>query len=197
MAWRGKPSRTLRGCLRQGAMEGAQCRPDRLLRHGLRRLHPPQDGDRRHRRERHGAPRPQRGHRHRLLRLWPQAASPEVWSAGSPLGCPAKPVFLERSTSGDLRLDWKARTAGRRKLAKKAECGASDTVGYGLTSESVTDTSQDSLWKAVLYALRDPGGARPRGERRDQARHGWPLAAHHAHRGGSRQPRRDRWRARR
>merc|ERR1712039_1080681 len=42
------------------------------------------------------------------------------------------------------------------KLAKKVESGTSDTVGYGLASKPVTDMSQDSLWKAMLYAMRNP-----------------------------------------
>merc|ERR1712242_321532 len=42
------------------------------------------------------------------------------------------------------------------KLAKKVESGTSDTVGYGLASKPVTGMSQDSLWKAMLYAMRNP-----------------------------------------
>merc|ERR1712018_1083193 len=40
------------------------------------------------------------------------------------------------------------------KLAKTVESGTSDTVGYGLASKPVTDMSQDSLWKAMLHAMR-------------------------------------------
>jgi len=42
------------------------------------------------------------------------------------------------------------------KLAKKIESSSSDTVGYGLASKPVTDMSEDSLWKAMLYAMRKP-----------------------------------------
>merc|ERR1739836_92901 len=41
-------------------------------------------------------------------------------------------------------------------LAKKVESGTSDSVGYGLASKPVTDMSQDSLWKGMLYAMRNP-----------------------------------------
>merc|ERR1712117_90343 len=36
------------------------------------------------------------------------------------------------------------------------ERSTSDTVGYGLASKPVTDMSEDSLWKAMLYAMRKP-----------------------------------------
>merc|ERR1712242_276358 len=71
--------------------------------------------------------------------------------------------FYERSTSSGMRLDWKApygkateTFSNMVKLAKKVESGTSDTVGYGLASKPVTDMSQDSLWKAMLYAMRNP-----------------------------------------
>merc|ERR1712013_304291 len=71
--------------------------------------------------------------------------------------------FYERSTSSGLRLDWKAPYGMAKEtfsdivqLAKKVESSSSDTVGYGLASKPVTDMSEDSLWKAMLYALRKP-----------------------------------------
>merc|ERR1719471_590273 len=71
--------------------------------------------------------------------------------------------FYERSTSSGMRLDWKAPYGKAKetfsnmvKLAKKVESGTSDAVGYGLASKPVTDMSQDSLWKAMLYAMRNP-----------------------------------------
>merc|ERR1712141_818349 len=36
------------------------------------------------------------------------------------------------------------------------ESSTSDTVGYGLASKPITDMSEDSLWKAMLYAMRKP-----------------------------------------
>merc|ERR1719429_310897 len=41
-------------------------------------------------------------------------------------------------------------------LAKKVENSSSDVVGYGLASKPITDMSQDTLWKAMLYAMRNP-----------------------------------------
>merc|ERR1719429_881423 len=41
-------------------------------------------------------------------------------------------------------------------LAKKVENSSSDVVGYGLASKPITDLSQDTLWKAMLYAMRNP-----------------------------------------
>merc|ERR1712012_1229390 len=71
--------------------------------------------------------------------------------------------FYERSTSSGMRLDWKAPYGKAQetfsnmvKLAKKVESGTSDTVGYGLASKPVTGMSEDSLWKAMLYAMRNP-----------------------------------------
>merc|ERR1712176_1013717 len=76
---------------------------------------------------------------------------------------PLRLEFYQRSASSGLRVDWKAPYAVARdtfsnivKLAKKVESGTSDTVGYGLASKPVTDMSQDSLWKAMLYAMRNP-----------------------------------------
>merc|ERR1712079_734010 len=76
---------------------------------------------------------------------------------------PLRLEFYERSTSSGLRLDWKAPYGMAKetfsnivKLAKKIESSSSDTVGYGLASKPVTDMSQDSLWKAMLYARRKP-----------------------------------------
>merc|ERR1711988_641785 len=33
---------------------------------------------------------------------------------------------------------------------------SSDVVGYGLSSKPVTDMNQDALWRAMLYAMRNP-----------------------------------------
>merc|ERR1719480_445948 len=76
---------------------------------------------------------------------------------------PLRLEFYERSTSSGMRLDWKAPYGTAKetfsslvKLAKKVESGTSDTVGYGLASKPVTGMSEDSLWKAMLYAMRNP-----------------------------------------
>ena len=58
--------------------------------------------------------------------------------------------FYDRRTSSGMRLDWKA------PYAKQVESETSGTVGYGLASKPVIDMSQDSLWKAMIYAMRNP-----------------------------------------
>ena len=41
-------------------------------------------------------------------------------------------------------------------LAKKIDSSSSDVVGYGLASKPVTGANQDALWKAMLFAMRNP-----------------------------------------
>merc|ERR1712045_508666 len=41
-------------------------------------------------------------------------------------------------------------------IAKTIETRASDVVGYGLASKPLSGASQDELWKAMLYAMRNP-----------------------------------------
>merc|ERR1712209_109858 len=76
---------------------------------------------------------------------------------------PLRLEFYERSANSGLRVDWKAPIGVARnafsnivKLAKKVENRSSDVVGYGLASKPITDMSQDTLWKAMLYAMRNP-----------------------------------------
>merc|ERR1719323_1099621 len=76
---------------------------------------------------------------------------------------PLRLEFYERSANSGLRVDWKAPISVARdtftnlvQLAKKVENSSSDVVGYGLASKPITDMSQDTLWKAMLYAMRNP-----------------------------------------
>merc|ERR1712127_133735 len=76
---------------------------------------------------------------------------------------PLRLEFYERSASSGLRVDWKAPISVARdtfsnlvQLAKKIESSSSDVVGYGLASKAITGMSQDALWKAMLYAMRNP-----------------------------------------
>jgi len=76
---------------------------------------------------------------------------------------PLRLEFFERSATSGLRLDWKAPHGVARdtfsnlvQLAKKVESNSSDVVGYGLASKPVTSVNQDSLWRAMLYAMRNP-----------------------------------------
>merc|ERR1719210_2248937 len=76
---------------------------------------------------------------------------------------PLRLEFYERSATSGLRLHWKAPHGLARdtfsslvQLAKKIESSTSDVVGYGLASKPVTSANQDSLWRAMLYAMRNP-----------------------------------------
>merc|ERR1712241_985066 len=76
---------------------------------------------------------------------------------------PLRLEFFERSATSGLRLNWKAPLGVARdtfsnlvQLAKKVESNSSDVVGYGLASKPVTSVNQDSLWRAMLYAMRNP-----------------------------------------
>merc|ERR1719210_1953776 len=76
---------------------------------------------------------------------------------------PLRLEFYERSATSGLRLDWKAPYGVAQdtfsnlvQLAKKVESSSSDVVGYGLASKPVTGVSQDALWRAMLYAMRNP-----------------------------------------
>jgi len=79
------------------------------------------------------------------------------------ISTPLRLEFYERSATSGLRLDWKAPYGVARdtfsnlvQLAKKVESSSSDVVGYGLASKPVTGVSQDALWRAMLYAMRNP-----------------------------------------
>merc|ERR1712088_856320 len=41
-------------------------------------------------------------------------------------------------------------------LAKTIETKSSDVVGFGLASKPLVGASQDELWKAMLFAMRNP-----------------------------------------
>jgi len=76
---------------------------------------------------------------------------------------PLRLEFYERSARSGLRVDWKAPYGMARdtfsnivQLATKLGSSSSDVVGYGLASKPVTGVSQDALWRAMLYAMRNP-----------------------------------------
>merc|ERR1712127_310116 len=76
---------------------------------------------------------------------------------------PLRLEFCERSARSGMRVDWKAPYGMARdtfsnivQLAKKVQSSSSDVVGYGLASKPVTGMNQDVLWKAMLYAMRNP-----------------------------------------
>merc|ERR1712154_538425 len=76
---------------------------------------------------------------------------------------PLRLEFYERSARSGLRVDWKAPYGMARdtfskivQTAKSIETSSSDVVGYGLASKPLSGASQDELWKAMLYAMRNP-----------------------------------------
>merc|ERR1712242_590630 len=76
---------------------------------------------------------------------------------------PLRLEFYERSAISGLRLDWKAPLGMARdtfsnlvQLANRIESNSSDVVGYGLASKPVTSVNQDSVWRAMLYVMRNP-----------------------------------------
>merc|ERR1712241_1363633 len=76
---------------------------------------------------------------------------------------PLRLEFYERSARSGLRVHWKAPYEMARdtfsktvQLATTIEKGSSDVVGLGLASKAITEVSQDTLWKAMLFAMRNP-----------------------------------------
>merc|ERR1712241_1157043 len=76
---------------------------------------------------------------------------------------PLRLEFCERSARSGLRVDWKAPYSMARdtfskivQIAKTIETKSSDVVGYGLASKPLSGASQDELWKAMLFAMRNP-----------------------------------------
>merc|ERR1719232_2249475 len=76
---------------------------------------------------------------------------------------PLRLEFYERSARSGLRVDWKAPHSMARdtfskivQIAKSIETKSSDVVGFGLASKPLSGASQDELWKAMLFAMRNP-----------------------------------------
>merc|ERR1712018_903410 len=43
------------------------------------------------------------------------------------------------------------------KLAQQLASRTTETISYGFASKAITGLSQDALWKAMLYCMRNPG----------------------------------------
>jgi len=76
---------------------------------------------------------------------------------------PLRLEFYERSARSGLRVEWKAPHSMARdtfsnivQIAKAIETSSSDVVGYGVASKPLGGLKQDDLWKAMLYATRNP-----------------------------------------
>merc|ERR1711963_1010290 len=76
---------------------------------------------------------------------------------------PLRLEFYERSARSGLRVEWKAPNSMARdtfsnivQIAKTIESSSSEVVGYGVASKPLTGVKQDDLWKAMLFATRNP-----------------------------------------
>lgn len=76
---------------------------------------------------------------------------------------PLRLEFYERSARSGLRVDWKApydmvlsTFMELVRLAVKLETKASDVAGFGLASKPLEGLTQDNVWKAMLFSVREP-----------------------------------------
>jgi len=76
---------------------------------------------------------------------------------------PLRLEFYERSARSGLRVEWNAPYEMAREtfsnlvqLARNLETKSSDVIGYGVASKPLSGLSQDSAWKAMLFATRNP-----------------------------------------
>merc|ERR1719204_1838675 len=76
---------------------------------------------------------------------------------------PLRCEFYERDTTNDVRVSWKLPYEAAMEymtnvvaLAKKIEAQAKDVVGYGISSKPVTGMSADTMWKTMLFNVRNP-----------------------------------------
>merc|ERR1719219_2928400 len=78
---------------------------------------------------------------------------------------PLRLEFYERSARSGMRVNWTAPYGMAKdtfsnivQIAKKIKSNTSDTIGFGVASKPLSAT-QDSLWKAMLFAMRSPADA--------------------------------------
>merc|ERR1712012_723996 len=76
---------------------------------------------------------------------------------------PLRIEFFERNAVDFMRTNWTAPTSIARatfenivRMAKKLEAKSSSVIGLGLASKPMTGMTQDALWKAMLYSVRNP-----------------------------------------
>jgi len=76
---------------------------------------------------------------------------------------PLRIEFFERNAVGLMRSNWTAPASIARttfenivRMAKKLEAKQSDVIGFGLASKPMTGMTQDSLWKAMLFSVKNP-----------------------------------------
>lgn len=76
---------------------------------------------------------------------------------------PLRLELYERSTSDGMRTNWSAPYDVARKtfdgivkMGAQIEKGSGDVVGYGIASKPMTGVTEDTLWKAMLTAMKSP-----------------------------------------
>lgn len=79
---------------------------------------------------------------------------------------PLRIEFYERNKMDNTRCDWQApyKVAVQTltqivTMAKKIESMDQEVIGYGISSKAMAGLSQDSLWKAMLFCIRNPDRA--------------------------------------
>jgi len=76
---------------------------------------------------------------------------------------PLRLEFYERNSKDNTRLNWTAPYSVAKKtctsvvgLAKDIEGKDAEVIGYGISSSPMVGVTQDSLWKAMLFCIRNP-----------------------------------------
>jgi len=76
---------------------------------------------------------------------------------------PLRMELYERDIRNDVRVSWKLPYSAATEyftkvvgLAKKVEAAAKDVIGYGMASKPVAGMTEDTLWRAMLYSVRNP-----------------------------------------
>merc|ERR1712226_1580001 len=79
---------------------------------------------------------------------------------------PLRLEFYERSARSGLRVHWKAPYQMAQdtfsnivQLARQITSSSGETIGFGLASKPITGVNQDAVWRAMLYAMRNPADA--------------------------------------
>merc|ERR1712137_1148097 len=79
---------------------------------------------------------------------------------------PLRLEFYERSARSGLRVHWKApyqmaldTFSNIVQLARQITSSSGETIGFGLASKPITGVNQDAVWRAMLYAMRNPADA--------------------------------------
>jgi len=79
---------------------------------------------------------------------------------------PLRLEFYERSARSGLRVHWKAPYQMAQdtfsnivKVARQISSSSGETIGFGLASKPITGVNQDAVWRAMLYAMRNPADA--------------------------------------